>query len=113
MKLLGRKHDDETPPADKTAEAHAKGTEDYDVDAATTPKTAEDRPTDLPPQRRGKGIRAALKRTFKQSSEDNLSDWAAALTYYGVLSIFPAALVLVSILGLLSSDGQATGEEKG
>jgi len=39
-----------------------------------------------------------------------VSDWAAALTYYGILSIFPAALALVSVLGLLSSNGQATVE---
>jgi membrane protein len=55
-----------------------------------------------------KGIFAALKRTFAQFSDDNVTDWAAALTYYGVLSIFPGALVLVSTLGLLSDDGQKT-----
>jgi len=43
----------------------------------------------------------ALKRTFKEFQEDNLSDWAAALTYYGVLSIFPGLLVLASVLGLM------------
>jgi membrane protein len=32
--------------------------------------------------------------------DDNLTDWAGALTYYAVLSIFPALIVLVSILGL-------------
>jgi membrane protein len=42
-----------------------------------------------------------LKRTFKGFQRDNLSDWAAALTYYGVLSIFPALIVLVSVLGLI------------
>ncbi|MDX6741691.1 YihY/virulence factor BrkB family protein [Actinocorallia sp. A-T 12471] len=31
---------------------------------------------------------------------DGLSDWAAALTYYGVLSVFPAMLVVVSLVGL-------------
>src|SRR4051812_4148908 len=31
----------------------------------------------------------ALRRTVKQFQDDNLSDWAAALTYYGVQSIFP------------------------
>ncbi len=41
-----------------------------------------------------------LKRTGKEFQDDKLTDWAAALTYYGVLSIFPALLVLVSILGL-------------
>ena len=42
----------------------------------------------------------ATKRTIKEFREDNLTDWAAALTYYGVLSIFPALLALVSVLGL-------------
>jgi membrane protein len=44
---------------------------------------------------------AALKRTVHEFREDNLTDWAAALTYYGVLAIFPAMIVLVSILGLI------------
>jgi membrane protein len=43
----------------------------------------------------------ALKRTVKEFKEDNLTDWAAALTYYAILAIFPALLALVSILGLL------------
>jgi membrane protein len=42
-----------------------------------------------------------LKRTVAEFKEDNLTDWAAALTYYGILAIFPALLVLVSILGLV------------
>jgi membrane protein len=42
-----------------------------------------------------------LKRTVKEFKEDNLTDWAAALTYYSVLAIFPALIVLVSILGLV------------
>ena len=37
-----------------------------------------------------------------------ISDWAAALTYYGILSIFPGALVLVSILGFLTPDARTT-----
>jgi membrane protein len=42
-----------------------------------------------------------LKRTVTEFSDDNLTDWAAALTYYGVLAIFPALLALVSVVGLL------------
>ena len=42
-----------------------------------------------------------LKRTVREFKDDNLTDWAAALTYYGILAIFPALLVLVSILGLI------------
>jgi membrane protein len=48
---------------------------------------------------------AALKRTVREFRVDNLSDWAAALTYYSVLSIFPALLVLISLVDLA---GQAT-----
>src|SRR3954453_8702932 len=42
-----------------------------------------------------------LKRTVREFKEDNLTDWAAALTYYGILAIFPALLALVSILGVI------------
>jgi membrane protein len=56
-----------------------------------------DSPTDL----KGSSWGGVLKRTVKEFSDDNLTDWAAALTYYGVLSIFPALIVLVSILGLI------------
>jgi membrane protein len=59
--------------------------------------TEPDEPTDLGTR----GWWAALKRTFKEFQRDNLTDWAAALTYYGVLAIFPALIVLVSILGLI------------
>jgi membrane protein len=44
---------------------------------------------------------ATVKRTFTEFSEDNMSDWAAALTYYGLLSLFPALIALVSIVGLV------------
>ncbi len=38
---------------------------------------------------------------------DRVQDLAAALTYYGVLSIFPALIVLVSLLGLLGRQDAA------
>ncbi|MEN3280237.1 MAG: rane protein [Solirubrobacteraceae bacterium] len=44
-----------------------------------------------------------LKRTVAEFRQDNLTDWAAALTYYGVLAIFPAIIALVSILGLVGA----------
>jgi membrane protein len=44
-----------------------------------------------------------LKRTVTRFREHNLTDWAAALTYYGVLAIFPGLIVLVSVLGLIGS----------
>jgi YihY family inner membrane protein len=57
---------------------------------------APERPTHL----RRDSWWAALKGTVREFRVDDLSDWAAALTYYAVLSIFPALLVLVSVVGL-------------
>jgi membrane protein len=47
------------------------------------------------------GWLAAARRSAKEFKADNLRDWAAALTYYGIQSIFPGLLVLVSLLGLI------------
>jgi len=44
-----------------------------------------------------------LKRTVREFKEDELADRAAALTYFGVLAIFPAILALVSVLGLVGA----------
>jgi YihY family inner membrane protein len=60
---------------------------------------APERPTELP----AGSWWAAVKRTVREFQVDNLSDWAAALTYYSVLSIFPALLVLVSLVDLAGS----------
>ncbi|WP_433201304.1 YihY/virulence factor BrkB family protein [Dactylosporangium sp. CS-047395] len=45
-----------------------------------------------------------LKRTVKEFGDDNITVWAAALTYYGVLSIFPGILLLVTVLRLFGRD---------
>ena len=58
-------------------------------------------PPDSPTDLSGRSWCGVLKRTVTEFREDNLTDWAAALTYYGILSIFPALLVLVSVLGLI------------
>jgi membrane protein len=51
---------------------------------------------------------ATVKRTFTEFSEDNMTDWAAALTYYGLLSLFPALIALVSIIGLVADPATIT-----
>jgi membrane protein len=47
------------------------------------------------------GWRATFKRTLREFQADELTDRAAALTYYAVLSLFPSVIVLIAILGLL------------
>jgi membrane protein len=49
-----------------------------------------------------------IKRTVSEFREDNMTDWAAALTYYGLLSLFPALIALVSILGLFGDPERTT-----
>jgi len=49
-----------------------------------------------------------LKRTFAEFKEDKLNHWAAALTYYALLSIFPALLVMVSLVGLFANPESVT-----
>src|SRR4051794_24972928 len=113
MKLFNKAEDTKDdaarrPDGDDKARDTAGTGRDFDLAAAATTKTGEDRDNDLsapgpdagpdsPTELKGKGLFAAIKRTFKQFSEDNISDWSAALTYYGLLSIFPGLLVLVSI----------------
>jgi membrane protein len=56
------------------------------------------------------GAFGALRRTLTEFSEDNLTDWAAALTYYGLLALFPALIALVSLVGLFA-DPQVTAQK--
>ena len=66
--------------------------------------SAPDSPTELPKR----SWRQVLRRVLKQFTVDELTDRAAALTYYGVQAIFPGLLVLVSILGLLGKSATNT-----
>ena len=56
-----------------------------------------DSPSDIP----AGGWKAILRRSIQQFKHDDVTDRAAALTYFGVLAIFPGLLVLVSIMGLI------------
>jgi membrane protein len=60
-------------------------------------RDAPDQPSDLP-RSAWPGV---LKRTIREFNADHLTDLAAALTYYGVLAIFPMLVVIVSLVGLL------------
>lgn len=51
--------------------------------------------------------RGVVVRAVREFMDDNCTDWAAALTYYGVLSLFPAMIVIVALVGLVS-EGQRT-----
>jgi membrane protein len=63
---------------------------------------------DHPGEIEGRSWVQILKRTFKEFQDDNLTDWAAALTYYGVMSLFPMLIALVAVLGLFGSASSVT-----
>ena len=78
-----------------------RGRHDFDAGRGTRDAGdadgAPDRPSEVPKA----GWFAILRRSVKQFKHDNVTDYAAALTYFGILAIFPAMLALVSVLGLL------------
>jgi len=71
------------------------------ADSSEEPRSNEDRAPESPSDLKREAWGKVLKRTIAAFRKNNLTVWAAALTYYGVLSIFPALLALVSILGLI------------
>jgi membrane protein len=93
-------------------QAHGAGAPGAGADSAETPAatpghaSAADQSAKRTPPRGPAGLTGgswlgALRRTVSEFRRDNLTDMAAALTYYGILSIFPALIALVSVLGLI------------
>jgi membrane protein len=86
--------DSNSTPAQASPHRHAPGP---NLPAGAAGVDAPNGPSGIPAQ----GWRAILKRALQQFKHDNITDRAAALTYFGVLAMFPGLLVLVSLLGLV------------
>lgn len=56
----------------------------------------------------GPDARGTLRRTVTEFMADDLTDRSAALTYYSLLSLFPALLAIASIVGLVADPRQLT-----
>jgi membrane protein len=67
------------------------------------------RPEGPPHARKGSMFQTA-KRTLAEFKEDNLTDVAASLTYYAVLSIFPALAAMIALVGLVGNPQTITKE---
>jgi membrane protein len=85
---------------DEQGSAVDEGGTDHPIRRDYRPAGSYDKPTTF----------GVLRRTITEFSEDNLTDWAAALTYYGLLALFPALIALVSLVGLFA-DPQATAQK--
>jgi len=84
------------PPRSGTAPGTAASRHVVPDDPAGEGQSPES-PTDL--SRRSWGRTA--KRALLEFRDDNAADWAASLTYYSILSLFPGLIVLFSLLGVL------------
>jgi len=92
-------------PGGGTTGRHGAATDD-DIapgDDKITHERADYAPTGADPKPTTGGT---LKRLVKEISQDNLTDHAAALTYYLVLAMFPAIIAMISLVGLIFSPQQ-------
>jgi membrane protein len=76
-------------------------------DVSDAPHPDDPRKPDSPTELKKPAWKFAMKRAVAEFSDDQCTDLAAALTYYAVLSLFPAAIALVSLLGVFGQ-GPAT-----
>ena len=83
------------------------GTEEVRQELPPTQPTADKGPGKLTELDR-RSWWGVLRRVLKEYKRDNLSDWAAALTYYAILSLFPGLLVLVTVVGLAGTSAVNT-----
>ncbi|WMD06547.1 YihY/virulence factor BrkB family protein [Streptomyces sp. FXY-T5] len=113
LHIPGRKEHEEAeaPPAESTRSGpEADRRQVSEAERHDAPAPASEEPGPGPEVERAapdslaemprKSWGAVLKGSLREFKDDELTDRAAALTYYGVLAMFPALLVLVSMLGL-------------
>jgi membrane protein len=98
-----------TEPTAGERETTAAASTDRMPEDETNQKRSGRRPEGPAHARKGSALQT-IKRTLSEFSEDNLTDSAAALTYYAILSIFPALLALVAIVGLVGDPQTVTKE---
>ncbi|KMO72530.1 hypothetical protein BST22_27915 [Mycolicibacterium chubuense] len=111
--LTTRKSSDERPgPPRATGAVGATPTEHADSPA----ETLEDRPDaddpgkpDSPTELTRPSLLYVLRQTAGEFTRDQCMDLAAALTYFAVLSLFPALLVVMSLLGVVGQ-GERTAD---
>ena len=98
------KRDDAAERADKEPASAEPDVRDDPGSADPDDPRKPDSPTDLTKP----SLLFVLKKTAREFSRDQCTDLAAALTYYSVLSLFPALLALVSLLGVFGQGEKTT-----
>lgn len=88
-------------------DAPASGAPSSAAEMAGRPAPDDPRKPRSPFDLKGVDWRFTFKATLREFGEDQLTDLAAALTYYAVLSVFPALIAVVAILTILGQGGSA------
>ncbi|MDR7081794.1 membrane protein [Arthrobacter ginsengisoli] len=92
--------------ADTAADAETQ--ESSTAKARTAPAPDDSSKPDSPTDVTKPSWKYIARKTLREFTKDQCPDLAAALTYYSVLSIFPALLALVSLLGIFGEAGKTT-----
>ena len=96
-------------PAAAHTPADAETPESSTAKSRTAPAPDDARKPDSPTDVSKPSWKYIAQKTFREFTKDQCPDLAAALTYYSVLSIFPALLALVSLLGIFGQPEKTTG----
>jgi membrane protein len=91
------------------ARPNAESEESSTAKARRAPAPDDSRKPDSPGDVTKPSWKYIAKKTLREFTKDQCPDLAAALTYYSVLSLFPALLALVSLLGLFGQAEKTTG----
>jgi membrane protein len=83
-------------------------TRQNDDDTRDAPQPEDPRKPDSPDDLHKRSWKYIFGKTIREFSSDQCTDIAAALTYFGVLSLFPAMIAIFALLGLLGQRGEAT-----
>jgi membrane protein len=78
------------------------------TDATGIPDPEDPRKPDAPTDLSKRSWFGVVKRTVTEFKEDDCTDWAAALTYYGVLAMFPALIAITSLISLVGDPKKTT-----
>jgi membrane protein len=76
------------------------------TDRPTGQPIDEEQEPDSPADLHKQSWKYVLRKTLREFSKDQCTDLAAALTYYAVLSLFPALIALLSLIGLFGQGPQ-------